>query len=404
MKTVYIHIGTMKTGTSAIQNFLYENKAVLEKHGCGYPVLDIGLNRYLYRNAHFLIWAAPEKDPQKKRALEKALHEKAYQQIAAYAGPYNKLVITEESIWHRCDLFPDFWSDLVEDFRKLGFQVKIIVYLRRQDSVVQSLWNQRVKMEGMVTADFKQCIEQNGLKWFEFDYYKQLQKITQYVGKENMIVRVYEKGQFEGNNHSIYSDFLQCMDLPLTDEYTNKKESTYGNLGLTGNFIEIKRRLNKVPQYRELQDFMMKPIMRASNYMDTVDPVPRTSMFSYDEQLAFLAKYEESNQKVAQEFLNRTDAPLFWESVKQLPEWKPNTNTIYRDLFISSCMVFCDQERKIRNLQKQLDDTKREMNALRKTAHSMQNTVNTLHPKVVAMHNSLIFRMYRKLRKILKHE
>ena len=37
MPTLYLHIGTPKTGTTALQNFLPANEEVLEQHGICYP-------------------------------------------------------------------------------------------------------------------------------------------------------------------------------------------------------------------------------------------------------------------------------------------------------------------------------------------------------------------------------
>ncbi|EAL6169552.1 acyl carrier protein, partial [Campylobacter coli] len=36
--TAYVHIGTMKTGTSSIQNFLYLNRSLLQKQNYYYPI------------------------------------------------------------------------------------------------------------------------------------------------------------------------------------------------------------------------------------------------------------------------------------------------------------------------------------------------------------------------------
>ena len=56
MPTLYLHIGTPKTGTTALQNFLPANEEVLEQHGICYP--DFGF-RYaglgVHRNGHFLV-------------------------------------------------------------------------------------------------------------------------------------------------------------------------------------------------------------------------------------------------------------------------------------------------------------------------------------------------------------
>ena len=55
MSTVYIHVGTPKTGTSAIQVFFTKNRKLLKEKGVCYPNLGFdfpGINSN--RNAHCL--------------------------------------------------------------------------------------------------------------------------------------------------------------------------------------------------------------------------------------------------------------------------------------------------------------------------------------------------------------
>ncbi len=55
MKTLYIHVGTSKTGSTALQTFCAENRVNLEKNGFCYPAFPV---KYDYvgkaRNGHFL--------------------------------------------------------------------------------------------------------------------------------------------------------------------------------------------------------------------------------------------------------------------------------------------------------------------------------------------------------------
>ena len=55
MSTVYISIGTPKTGTTALQTFLRENENELNKQGYCYPMLELGIAPYYAdRNGPFL--------------------------------------------------------------------------------------------------------------------------------------------------------------------------------------------------------------------------------------------------------------------------------------------------------------------------------------------------------------
>lgn len=56
MKTLYLHIGMPKTGTSSIQKFLLQNPEALARQGYCFPKLP---HKYPYvynnRNAHFMV-------------------------------------------------------------------------------------------------------------------------------------------------------------------------------------------------------------------------------------------------------------------------------------------------------------------------------------------------------------
>ena len=391
MTTVYLHIGTMKTGTSALQSFLDENREVLETQGYCYPKLRLGLKRnYFLRNANFLIWRS-EKEGEEGIAEEKALRDNAFALLEDLAKQYDNIILSDELIWHHCNYLKNFWPNLVERFQAINCEVKVIVYLRRQDLVIQSLWKQFVKLGQRTAKDFMECVNTNVLGFFPLDYYRHLKKIAKYVKKENLIVRVYEKGQFEGEMKSIQSDFLKSIHLDWSKEYLTKDGLV--NDSLEGNYIEIKRLINGIPEYREMDDFMVKPIMRASSYQAKMEAPPKTSLFSYEDQEAFLKSYEESNRKVAAEFLGRKDAPLFFETVQEAPVWKIEPETMYRDLVISVSEIFCEQEKKIIKLQEEVENLKQ----IRQMQIQLQRDVMT-------MYNSLIFRIYRKIRKILKHK
>ena len=140
--TLYIHIGTPKTGTTALQGFLAKNRKTLQEHGAVFP--DFGL---VYkgvaknRNAHFLV---ATKDP--FRAKEMGVCMKILKQQAAL---YPKILISDESIWtfygHPDVETAPFWKKLKEMLDGMDLDLKVIVYLRRQDQYAFSYYAQKIK-------------------------------------------------------------------------------------------------------------------------------------------------------------------------------------------------------------------------------------------------------------------
>ena len=52
---------------------------------------------------------------------------------------YDNVILSDENIWHASNgrKFP-FWSKLMEDAKEYDYQVKIVVYIRRQDTLANS--------------------------------------------------------------------------------------------------------------------------------------------------------------------------------------------------------------------------------------------------------------------------
>lgn len=348
MGTVHLSIGTPKTGTTAVQTFLRENEELLHKQGYCFPDFTSKFgndNRYKNRNGHFLIF----NEGNVVQYDEPAVQAAAFQMLRELTETYTDVVLSDEEIWKIGTRRKGFWQKTVKDFQKIGCELKVIVYLRRQDLFIQSLYNQNVKSRFVMrTESFDEYMTTDAFLNYPLDYFKHLSTIADAVGKENLIVRPYERGQFEGNGNSIFSDFLQCIGLTLTESYT--KDTVKNNMGLRENFLEIKRILNGIPEYIELNDFMNNAIKAASDCTAS-DLHSNTSMFTYEQLVQFMEKFEESNRKTAEIFLDRPDGRLFYDPIEELPVWKVNPDTMYRDIILLFTEVFCQQQQEIQKLK-----------------------------------------------------
>lgn len=371
MPTVYLSIGTPKTGTTAIQTFLRENEAFLNQQGYCFPdfTLEIGNGGYRDRNGHFLIY----NEGNEIQYDEDEIREEGFRAIGKLAKKYPNIILSDEELWKGSGKRSGFWADAKKGFEKIGCRLKVIVYLRRQDLFIQSLWNQNVKSKLVRrTESFEECMANNLFSYFPLDYYEHLCGIAECVDKQDIIVRPYERGQFEGTDHSIFSDFLQCIGLTLTDGYT--RETVKRNPGLRGNFTEIKRIMNSVPEYREMDDFLADSVRLASNCMAQEGLHSDTSMFaSYEQQKEFLQRYEETNRKTAEVFLDRPDGRLFYDSVEELPVWKLEENLMYRDIILAGVEIICRQERQIRKLRQDMEKENLASRVVRKVGNFIKN-------------------------------
>lgn len=331
MKTLYLHVGTPKTGTSALQHFCARNRKILSEKGVCYPDLGYrfaGIGKH--RNAHFLSYRVYLEKKKRDYDEEKRIRTEGLQKLDEQFQEYSTVVLSDEHIWNEPEMNTEFLSKLVEHYKAMDVTLKIIVYLRRQDQVVQSYWAQKVKETSTIT--FEKYIEKKKYEYFRLDYATRLQEFADAVGKENVIVRCYEKQQYEGEEKSIISDFLNIFGLKITDEY--REIDKIRNTSLDGPYLEVKRLLNTLPQFK-LKKSSVVELLSEQQGIDYAESKPggKKSYFTPESEKAFMQAYEQENIKVSKEYLQRPDGQLFYESyVDELEEGKSATGYSSKEL------------------------------------------------------------------------
>ncbi len=314
MKTLYLHIGTPKTGTSALQYFCAGNRKILEEKGIYYPDLgfrfpDIGK----HRNAHFLSYKEyiNKKEKLRDHEVERKIREEGIQKLEEAFQTHDTILLSDEHIWNEKEMTEETLPALQQRFKEQDVQIKIIVYLRRQDQVIQSFWAQKIKESSTITFD--NYMKKEKYRHFRLDYAARLQEFADIVGMDNLIVRCYEKQQYLGEQKTIMSDFLHILGLEITEEYKNS-EKVY-NISLEGTYLEIKRLFNTLPQFKKQKNYMVDLLkeQQAIDYEKHV--LERKKMyFTPEAEKEFMQKFEEENQTVAKKYLNREDGKLFFEN------------------------------------------------------------------------------------------
>lgn len=353
MSTIFIHVGTPKTGTSAIQVFCSKNRKLLKSKGFCYPDMGfrfpgIGVNR----NAHFM--NKKILDEQKKRIPEEEekLVAQGMEKIQRLLEKFPNIILSDEFFWNNKSLNSEKWKQYKEMFEAMGAQVKVIVYLRRQDLVIQSYWAQQVKET--MTMSFERYIESGKYKTFKVDYYKRLEEIAQAMGRENIVVRVYEKQQYYGGD--ILSDFLHILGIEMTEEF--KLSNHVVNGSLEGSCLEVKRLLNSVPLYKNKQNFLIPLLRQVQDEMVGDAGYDKGKYFSREDQLAFLKQFEEGNAAVAREYMGREDGVLFRDEI-QTAEEETATRYSTKELVLILGEVVAKQQEIIEQKEQEISDLKK---------------------------------------------
>jgi hypothetical protein len=377
MKTLYLHIGCPKTATSSIQKFLKGNREALKKYGYCFPASPY---RYSHintgRNAHFMTINKKQSDEFRDFDKEKKILKKGLDTITKNFEGFDNIILSDESLWRvSCYSRRDVFPYIIEDSQKKGYEVKVIVYLRRQDELLISLWNQRIKRNMPnnnigCTMPFEERLEQVLAHETKIvNYASKLDELAGIFGKEHLIVRRFEAESWI--DHSIIHDFMYCIGLPVTNEFHLLEEPA--NQGLLGNTTEIKRIINKEA------DFSTDEYTYLGNFLRALSPESGKrypcSVLSKEETIALLSRFEDENQRVAQEYIC-DGKPLFSDEIKDLPKWQPNNPYLMEDVIRFYAAVTIDLRRQNQVLQGELSSVRKELTEVKTSIETLDKEMN----------------------------
>lgn len=333
MKKLYLHIGMTKTGTSALQRFFANNRERLYEDGIWYPELEAELKvdekqKIFLGNADFLLKCSVD------------MEDMSNEQRHFFEDICKKLLSGEKDILLSHEGIYKKDGVVYKNLKDQGFDVKVIICLRRQDLWGESWWNQRVKTVSITENCF------DFIQRMDLDYYKIVKGIAAVVGKDNVIVHVYESG--DGREENIFTTFLNILGIHNIDKY--QKDTYQTNPSLSANFVEIKRIFNSIPNSAAFMDTMKEILEEGKKYALTDEKIMHAPSFlKREERLAILEKYHESNTMLAKEFLGRDT--LFDETIEDNDEYGVDYETIYEDIIKFFGMLFVRQYEEIEKIK-----------------------------------------------------
>lgn len=294
-KKLFIHIGTNKTGTSAIQHLLNSRRKELARHGLLYPrtgcvgVAHYGISRML-GFAHGK-QPAPEAERTAFRKRFKAEVEKSACKTCVISSEFFVLPKNVEMV-------RAFFAD---------FDCRIVVYFRRHDHWWSSAYNQAVKtvVHPPWMRGFQGFLNFNRKKNTKSGNYRALLNRWEKVfSRENIIVRPYEREQ---NQPNIIVDFLKaidCADLCPTS-YQSEVLQVNRSLDHRSTFLlEIFNRMTVADDARRLLiDYVVK----------NAKPKSSEQFVSPEIRKQLVDKKNAQYQYIAREYLKRPDGILYFE-------------------------------------------------------------------------------------------
>lgn len=192
-KTVILHIGASKAGSSSIQSFIRRNRFVLNRLGYVVPDGSLSIGKHVTGEHVFALEAlAKARDARGLRERIDAIFDSAPNTARA-------ILLSAENLSNLGN------SAIIAGLRD-HYDLRIIIYLRRQDELLTSAWQQWAsKLESDFHAWLILALKQFG-HWDQV-----LAEWEEQAGSAALVTRVFDRDSFL--NGDLLHDFVDALGL-----------------------------------------------------------------------------------------------------------------------------------------------------------------------------------------------
>lgn len=294
-KTLYIHIGVGKTGTTSIQNCLYHNRALLFEEGLLYPKTGINIESNDFGH-HDL---ASCEDPAKEEALYWTIL------LEQQKHATHSVVLSSEGF-----LRP---SDNLIAFSKEFDQVKILLYVREQLSLIESIYLTHQVMGS--TFIHLRSLTRRGYFSDIGDFFRNSSEIFNFCnytapwqsifGKEAMRARLYVP---RSDTFDVLDDFLNCLKVNIS-KIVKPRERL--NISLISDFSSLLLQIDEVALFNDSTHHIRRQIVENMlRLSDQFRSCSHNSLISPELAAEIKNLYYEPNKVFAQEYLTQQEADI----------------------------------------------------------------------------------------------
>lgn len=338
MTKITIHIGTEKTGTTSIQDFLLKNQQRLLDQKVLYP------KSLLHGNNHIFLplLAAPHSPKmmevrkrlnlEDNKKLERFLYGHKQEFIREVkAQPLDKILISSEHLSSRIDQ-----DEQVERIIALldaaldDYELEVLVYLRPQDKLMTSYYSTSLKVGGTKNFDLADVVD----PWFDYVY--MLRPWEAVIGQHKIKARRFLKSHFKGGD--IVTDYIEQTGIGALVTYEEKIGS---NKSLSRAQLAFLRLFNEYSTY--LKEKNNLPNTYRSGLVRFLEEMPNFH-FNHDpiqlgaiNQKKIYDQFRVSNNEIARNYFQE-DA-LFEESFQPYDFDRQPQISVEETIFISTYVM-----------------------------------------------------------------
>lgn len=386
MKTLYIHIGTSKTGTTTIQTYCGINREQLKSKGVLFPIMPYHYDRITEnRNGHFL-YATIYENGVRNKEKEKQVLKQELDYIVDCFKEYDNVLLSEESIWWAtATRRKGLWKYLQEHSQQNNYQVKIIVYLRRQDQFMMSRYNQIIKTDtgGGTQRFYEYFKDMNGKYKCVMNYRQRLDYMAKFFPKENIVVKRFDRSYFY--NGDLNADFLHILGVEIDDTFAELPKDE--NLGISVQSGELKRVLNRLGTMTFAEN---QKLLQMLNECEELLPKREVSIMTTEHIEKFMKKFIDDNESIAVDYIG-DGKPMFDYNYKKKPVWSYEDKNYHEEVILF--------------FAKAIDSVYKENIQLKKENERLNNNIEKINKQIENINQKLNKeKSYsRETRYLLKH-
>ena len=368
MKRLILHIGTHKTGTTAVQSFLRANAGLLLRDaGIFYPIYPWELSSTtVARNGHFLHCQAylRAKDYQKRvRRDEEYNSEILLDVFKQQLEEHDTILLSDEQLWYSLCTMKGYLGHLRDIIGECGVdRTDIVVYFRRQDEYLESYWKQWIKSDMHTSRTFEEHLETQETRIMRYlDYARGIRRLEQAFGEGSVIVRRYQRKDLI--NGDMRYDFADAVGFTITDEYefpevTDDPRMPKGNVSLSNNLTEIMRVVNQSPTYHDRFYNEFRNAARATSLVSS-ESARKTSVLSAEQRAEVLERCQKGNAFIARKYFGIKSGRLFDPPEEGIEQWAPDALSLLRDSELYFAELIAQMATRIDALEEELAEVKK---------------------------------------------
>lgn len=313
-KSCVLHIGTEKTGSTAIQHYLIENRNRLAKHGVLFPIAESATHTSQWEFvaiAHQKPWIQDVgreleiKNAEQQARFKQELEAKLDAEFRATSA--DTLLISSEHFQSRLSKIEEI-ETLKKYLERWTDDFEIIVYFRRQDELALSLLSTRIKSSAPIDVENILSTMKKSPRYYAYD--EIFERWASVFGLSSMAPRIYEQKRWPDGD--LIADFCEAASIPMLPHVNKRYNLSLNRKGF--HFIhslnkQFAERTDRASQKERLRLVRLISDRHAGKYY----PISRQQAES------FYQSFGQINQRLQSLAFENEPAPLFSEDFSMYP-------------------------------------------------------------------------------------